>query len=128
MSIELVGEAIALKIIDIWINCPDEAVAEEISERLVSQRLVASSNIYPAIRSTYRWHGRVERETEVPLRLKTRTSLFERVIDQVRTMHPFETPSIVGVEVAYVNDDYRDWVMAETEGATEIGRNVPVKD
>ena len=117
-----------MTIIDIWINCPDEAVAEEISERLVSERLVASSNIYPAIRSTYRWHGRVERETEVPLRLKTRTALVERVIDQVRAMHPFETPSIVGVEVAYVNDDYRDWVIAETEGSSATGRNVSGKD
>ena len=123
-----VGEATGLKIIDIWINCPDEAVAEKISECLVSERLVAVSNIYPAVRSTYWWHGRVERETQVPLRLKTRAALFEKVIDQVKAMHPFETPSIVGVEIAYVNDDYRDWVIAETESSSATGRNVSGKE
>ena len=106
------------KIVDIWINCPDEAVAEELSERLIGDRLVASSNIYPTIRSTYRWQGRVEGTTEVPLRLRTRAALFERVADEIRTMHPYETPGIVGVEVAYVNDDYRDWVIAETEASS----------
>ena len=103
-----------MKIVDIWINCPDEAVAEVISERLVGDRLVASSNIYPAIRSTFRWQGRIERETEVPLRLRTRAAFFERVIDQVRSLHPYKTPAILGAEIAYVNDDYRDWVIAET--------------
>ena len=107
----------AMKIIDIWINCPDEAVAEEISEHLLGGRLVAASNIYPPIRSTYRWEGQIERKTEVPLRLRTRAALYERVIEQVKALHPYQVPAILGVEVAYVNDDYRDWVMAETEGA-----------
>lgn len=106
----------AMKIVDIWINCPYEAVAEEISEHLVGDRLVAASNIYPAVRSTYRWQGRIKRETEVPLRLRTRAALYERVIDKVRSLHPYEVPAILGVEVAHVNDDYRAWVMAETEG------------
>lgn len=106
-----------MKIVDIWINCPDEVVAEKISERLLGDRLVAASNIYPAIRSTYRWQGRIERATEVPLRLRTRAALVDRVIDQVRTLHPYQTPAILGVDIAYVNDEYRDWVLAETEGA-----------
>ena len=104
-----------MKIVDIWINCPDEAVAEKISERLVGDRLVASSNIYPKIRRTYRWQSRIEHNKEVPLRVRTRAALFERVIDQVRTLHPYERPAIVGVEVRYLNNDYRDWIIAETK-------------
>ena len=104
-----------MKIVDIWINCPDEAVAEKISERLVGDRLVASSNLYPAIRSTYWWQNQIEHEKEVPLRVRTRADFFERVVEQVRTLHPYETPAILGVEVAYVNDEYRDWIIAETE-------------
>ncbi len=106
-----------MKIVDIWINCPDESVAQEISRRLVNDRLVASSNIYPAIRSTYRWHGRIESRTEVPLRLRTRADLFERVVEQARTLHPYETPAIVGVDVEYLDEHYRAWIVAETEGS-----------
>ena len=107
-----------VKIVDIWTNCPNEAIAEKISERLIGDRLVASTNIYPTIRSTYRWQGRIEGTSEVPLRLRTRAALFERVADEIRKMHPYETPGIVGAEVEYVNDDYRDWVIAETEGSS----------
>ncbi len=105
-----------MDIIDIWINCPDETVADQISEQLIDGRLAACSNIYPAIRSAYRWKGRIEREREVPLLVKSPTRLFDKVVEAVRAIHPYETPSIVGVAIAHVNDDYRDWVIAETGG------------
>ena len=106
-----------MDIIDIRINCPDEAVAERIAGELVDRRLAACSNVYPMIRSAFRWKGRIERESEVPLLVKTQARLFGAIVDAVRAIHPYETPSIIGVEVAHVNDDYRDWVIAETGGA-----------
>jgi periplasmic divalent cation tolerance protein len=99
---------------DIWINCPDDAVANRIAGHLVDRRLAACANIYPAIRSIYRWQGAIERESEVPLLVKTRPDLFGAVETAVRAIHPYDTPSIVGLEIEHVNADYRDWVFAET--------------
>jgi periplasmic divalent cation tolerance protein len=107
----------ALAIIDIWINCPDEAVADRIAENLIDRRLVACANLYPAIRSVYRWQGGIARESEVPLLVKTRAELFDAVEKAVRANHPYETPSIIGLAIARVNADYRDWVFEETGGA-----------
>jgi periplasmic divalent cation tolerance protein len=100
--------------IEIWINCPDQESAKMISDRLMSQRRIACSNTYPEVQSSYRWKGRIENEAEVPLVVKTREDLFSSVVDEVRMLHPYETPSIIGVKVEYVNADYLDWVYAET--------------
>lgn len=104
-----------MKMIDIWINCPDLETARKISDALVSARLVACANIFPEIQSSYHWKGHIEHESEVPLLVKTRAENFNLVAEQVREIHPYETPSIIGVPVEFVNADYLQWVYSETE-------------
>ena len=104
-----------MKIIDIWINCPDLETARRISDALISARLAACSNIFPEIQSAYHWKGRIENDTEVPLLVKTREENFDSVVEQVRELHPYETPAIMGVPVEFVNDDYLRWLYSETE-------------
>ena len=104
------------EIVTVEINCPDAGTAATIAEALVARRLAASANIHPAIESRYRWHGRVERATEVPLVLKTRAALFPALAEAARALHPYETPSILARPVAAATDDYRAWIAAETEG------------
>lgn len=101
--------------IEIWINCPDFDSANKISEALISARCIACANIFPEIDSRYRWKGQIERETEVPLVVKTRKEFYSRVVASVRKLHPYETPSIIGIPVEMVNEDYLAWVYAETE-------------
>lgn len=103
-----------MAIIGIWINCPDAAVADAIAEHLVERRLAASANLYPPVRSVYRWKGAVERRSETPLLVKTRADLFNTVEVAVRELHPHETPSVTGVDIAHVDAGYRDWVFTET--------------
>jgi periplasmic divalent cation tolerance protein len=47
--------------------------------------------------------------------VKTREENFSVVVEEVRNMHPYETPSIIGVPVEFVNEDYLAWVYSETE-------------
>lgn len=103
-----------MTILDVWINCPSGDVAHDISEALVAERLAACTNTFAEIQSAFHWKGRVERATEVPLLVKTRADLFDAVCDRVRALHPYETPGIMAVEIAQVNQDYLDWVLEET--------------
>jgi len=103
-----------MTIIDVWINCPSGDVAHEISEALVAERLAACTNTFAEIQSAFHWKGRVERETEVPLLVKTRADLFAAVCERVTALHPYETPGIMALEISHVNRDYRDWVLEET--------------
>lgn len=104
-----------MKMIEIWINCPDQETAGKIAEVLIGKRLVACSNIFAEIQSSYRWKGRIETEPEIPLVVKTREENFSAVVEEVRKIHPYETPGIIGVPVEFVNEDYLSWVYSETE-------------
>jgi periplasmic divalent cation tolerance protein len=107
-----------MKLLDIWINCPDRATARAIGEALVERRLAACVNLYPEIESIYRWQGQVERAREVPLLVKTRPNLFAAVAEAARALHPDDTPAIHALEAAAVSPDYLAWVRAETEAGT----------
>ena len=106
-----------MSIIDIWVNCPDENVAGGIANALIGERLVACANVFASIHSAYRWRGEIEKETEVPLVLKTRADHFEAVCKKVRELHPYETPSIIALKIDFVDPDYAQWVLDETRAA-----------
>lgn len=103
-------------IIEVWVNCPDEETAATIADQIVGERLAASANIYPAISSRYQWKGSIECASEIPLLLKTRSSLFEKLAERVAKLHPYETPSILGAEVKDAYASYHRWLLDETSG------------
>jgi periplasmic divalent cation tolerance protein len=100
--------------IDVWINCPDKTVASAIAAALVERRLAAAVNIFPSVESRYRWKGGIETATEIPIRIKTRSDLFETVAATARALHPYETPSIHAVTAVAVTPDYLARACAET--------------
>ena len=108
-----------MKLIEIWVNCPNAESARSISQLLLEERLIACSNIHASIESSYHWKGKIERENEVPLLVKTREELFDLVAQKIKNLHPYETPSIIGVAVDLVNQDYLDWIYAETRCASD---------
>jgi len=107
-----------VKMIEIWINCPDKEVARDISATLIASRQIACANILSEIESCYHWQGRIENEPEVPLVVKTREEYFSQIVEAVRKIHPYETPGITGVPVELVNEDYLEWVHKETNQDT----------
>lgn len=102
-------------IVEVWVNCPDEQTAATIADLVVDERLAACANIYPSISSRYHWKGKIKRAREVPLLLKTRQSLFDMLVERVTVLHPYETPSIVGIEVIQASAAYRAWLVDSTD-------------
>lgn len=100
--------------IDIWINCPDRPVADGIARAAVDARLAACANVFPGVSSVYRWQGEVEQAEEVPLLLKCRAADFERVSALVRSLHPYQVPSIVAAPLAAVDATYGEWLRTQT--------------
>jgi periplasmic divalent cation tolerance protein len=85
-----------MQVISIDVTCPDPATAHEIADALLGQNLAACCRIGAPIESRYHWNGAIERAVEVPLAIKTRAELFDRVADMVRQLHPYEMPAILG--------------------------------
>ena len=103
-----------MKIAGIWINCPSKQIADDVSEVLIKERLIAASNCYPEIESRYIWNGKLEKKLEIPLLVKTRKELFAVVADRVRHLHPHEAPSIIGIDISDSDTAYVAWVYRQT--------------
>ena len=102
------------ELVDVWINCANAEEAEHIAAAAIEARVAACANIFAPITSAFRWHGRVETETEVPLLLHTRAELFDALSELVARNHSYDVPGIIAVPVSHVNPPYRDWLIAET--------------
>lgn len=94
-------------------NCPDEETADTIASALIATRLVACANRYAPIASMYRWGNDIEQDIEVPLLVKTRPELADRVAAEIAALHPYVTPAIIRMTIE-ANADYLAWIMEET--------------
>ncbi len=101
-------------LLEIWINCPNKETASQIANALIKERLVACANIFAPIDSLYHWNGKVERDKEVPLLVKSRSSLFKALSDKVEALHPYDVAPIVAVPISETNASYRNWLLTET--------------
>ncbi|WP_296576544.1 divalent-cation tolerance protein CutA [Phreatobacter sp.] len=88
--------------------------AETIGSDLVERRLAACVNILPAMRSVYRWQGRVERADEVVMIIKTVRALLEPARRHFRATHSYDTPAFLVIDVPGGDADYLAWLRAET--------------
>src|SRR6476620_6204928 len=107
-----------MSVVACYCTCPDADVAERIGDALVSARLAACVNILPGVRSVYRWQGAVERADEILLLIKTTRAQLEPVTALIASMHPYELPEVLAVEVAAGTPGYLDWVVENSSGGT----------
>jgi periplasmic divalent cation tolerance protein len=89
---------------------PDRETARGIAQSLVDARLAACCSIGAAVTSMYHWRGATETADEVPLTVKTRAELFDRVAAAIRSRHPYELPEIVAVPISDGAADYLAWI------------------
>jgi periplasmic divalent cation tolerance protein len=98
-------------------TCPDEASGESIASALVSAGIAACVNRVPGIISSYRWRGEVRNDREHLLIIKTTRERFAALRERVLSMHPYELPEIIAVDVVDGLDRYLAWIVAQTRGA-----------
>lgn len=95
-------------------NLPDATSAEVLATRLIEQRLAACINILAPCRSVYRWQGRIDSATEVPLLIKTTRGRYADLEAAIRAGHPYELPEIIAVPLTTGLPTYLNWVADET--------------
>ena len=90
--------------------------AKDLASALVREKLAACVNRIPGVESTYTWEGRVERDTEDLLIVKTRADLFDRLKERVQALHGYDVPEIIAVPIAAGSESYLEWMTASLSG------------
>ena len=91
-------------------TCPDRACAESLAASLVDARLAACVNVLEGLTSFYEWEGRVHKDQEVLLLIKTRGDRFDDLKDEICRLHPYELPEVVAVALHAGLDPYLRWI------------------
>lgn len=94
----------------------DEQQAERFAAALVERRLAACVNILGPIRSIYRWKGKIEREREFLLIIKTTSEQTARLEAAFEELHPYELPERVEVSTEGGSEAYLSWIAGEVQG------------
>lgn len=84
--------------------------ARLLADRLVETQLAACVQILPQMESVYRWQGKVERQPEHLLIVKTTTERFEELEQEVRALHSYDTPEIISFPLTKSSPDYLRWL------------------
>ena len=92
----------------IYITAKDKAEAKRISKHLLEKKLAACTNIFQ-IESMYWWKGKIQESKESVIIAKTSEENYEKVKQEVKKIHSYDTPCIMklGVEC---NKEYSDWI------------------
>ena len=92
------------------VTAPDMKTARRLGRAALQARLIACANLLSKIESHYWWQGKLKRETEVLLVLKTTTRRLAALEKLVVAKHPYDTPEFVVIRVAGGNNRYLDWL------------------
>jgi periplasmic divalent cation tolerance protein len=88
----------------------DEEQALLIARELVGRRHAACVNVIPGMRSVYRWQGKICRDTEYLLMVKTLAEEYEAVAAAIRELHSYELPEILAFDVALGDEGFLAWI------------------
>ena len=91
-------------------TCPDEQTAITIAENIVAQRLAACVNVLPAVYSVYHWQDNVESAKENMIIIKTTREKYPSLEKVLTSLHPYEVPEIIAVNIANGLPEYLKWI------------------
>jgi periplasmic divalent cation tolerance protein len=90
---------------------PDAEAADRIAHTLIEEKFAACANIIPTVHSIYRWKDKIETAGEVIVFFKTTLDRQAAFQEKLRSLHPYEVPEIICVNINTGSPDYLRWVI-----------------
>jgi periplasmic divalent cation tolerance protein len=108
----------------------DENEGNLIARELVGRRHAACVNMISGVRTIYRWKGKICRDSEYLLIVKTMESEFDAVSRTIRELHSYELPEVLAFNIGRGDASFLDWVEASLDktAAFEEEEDLPELD
>jgi periplasmic divalent cation tolerance protein len=106
----------------VFVTTPNNDEAASIAQALISERLAACVNIVPTIESIYRWEGKITRDREALMIIKTTGDRYPELERRVKELHSYGTPEVLALKIEQGSADYLKWLRNSTAEEEAIGR------
>ena len=94
----------------VFLTAANGEEATRLADLLIGAHLAACVQILPEMESVYRWQGKIERQSEILLIVKTSAAKFAELEREVRALHSYETPEIIAVPIVAGSTPYLEWL------------------
>ena len=95
----------------VLVTCASGAEAKRIARFVVEERLAACVNVLPgAVRSIYRWKGKVEAAREKLLIIKTSKKRLAKLKAAVERLHSYDVPEFIALPIMAGSRAYLAWL------------------
>ncbi|GAB4815006.1 hypothetical protein N2152v2_002052 [Parachlorella kessleri] len=109
------GAAASTGAVVVYVTVPSKDVGRKIADSLVESKLAACVNIIPGLESIYVWEGKVNRDEELLLMIKSRESLVAELTQHVKGLHPYDECEVISLPISGGSMSYLKWVMDSTK-------------
>ncbi len=99
----------------VFVTVPNPVEAENISKKIIENKLAACVSIIRDVTSIYTWKNEIERSSECLLIIKTLEGKYNELEKTIVENHSYEIPEIISVKLNTGYDKYLNWISESLE-------------
>ena len=103
------------KSIIVYCTVPSPELAEQIAVKLIQHKIAACCNIIPGLTSIYSWEGKIEKDSELLLMIKSTEENYKKIENEIINLHSYEVPEIISLEINEGSREYLNWIHQNTK-------------
>ena len=84
--------------------------AGDLAEKIVASKLTACVQILPPMTAVFVWEGKMQKEREHLLLIKTLEEKYDELAALITATHSYDVPEIVAINAEKVSGPYLEWV------------------
>lgn len=93
-----------------YITTKNEKEALTLANLAIEKNFAACGNIFPKIKSVYKWNKKLQNDDETILILKTNSSKYPLLKKLIVEKHSYEVPCILKIPIDDGNKKYLKWI------------------
>ena len=94
----------------VFTTVPDSSHAEALAEGIVNTKLAACVQILPSMTSIYVWEGKLQKDAENLLLIKTLPEKYDELERFIINNHRYDVPEIIAVDASKISASYLQWM------------------
>ncbi len=94
----------------VFTTFPNSVEAEELAEKIIESKLAACVQILPKMTSVYVWEGKVQKENEHLMLIKTLPEKYDELLGFITANHSYDVPEIAAIDGVKTSEAYLTWL------------------